>query len=219
MQRTLVLVAVMLILCGCIQQTPRTTTTTTTTLPCTDTDGGRNYLIVGTVSGFDKEGKNFSDTDHCINADQLIEGFCDEVGHALTEPVSCKKMSMLCVRGICSDVTTTTRFSTTTVITTTTTTTTIPGECVSGGCGEPTEVYRCAEDFKEKFAYVEKIATVHYCADAGTPQALCKTKEARSIEDRCRNDEVCVEGLITCQPESILDDMASNCTASNCSTS
>lgn len=218
MQRKLALVAVMLILCGCINQAPRTTTTTTTTLPCTDTDAGRNYLAAGSVSGFDKGGKNFSDADHCINADQLIEGFCDEVGYALTEPVSCKKMGMLCVRDSCADVSTTTRSTTTTVITTTTTTTTILGGCVSGGCGEPEIVYHCAEDFKEKFAYVEKIATVHYCADAGTPQALCKTKEARSIEDRCGAYEVCVEGMITCQPESILEEIAANCT-SNCSTS
>lgn len=213
------LVAVMLLLCGCVQQAPRTTTTTTTTLPCSDTDAGRNYLVAGAVSGFDKGGKNFSDTDHCINADQLIEGFCDKVGYALTEPVSCKKMGMLCVQSSCVDVSTTTRSTTTTVITTTTTTTTILGECVSGGCGEAEVSYHCALDFKERFNYVEKIATVHYCADAGTPQALCKTKEARSIEDRCERDEVCVEGMITCQPESILDELAANCTASNCSAS
>jgi hypothetical protein len=219
MQGKLALVAVMLLLCGCINQAPVTTTTTTTTLPCSDTDAGRNYLAAGTVSGFDKEGKNFSDTDHCINADQLIEGYCDDVGHALTEPVSCKKMGMLCVRNSCVDVSTTTMSTTSTVITTTTTTTTILGGCVSGSCGDPEEVYRCAEDFKEKFIYVEKIATVHYCADAGTPQALCKTKEARSIEDRCARDEVCVNGTITCQPESIMEGLAANCTASNCSAS
>jgi hypothetical protein len=197
----LVLLSISVLFCGCTQQGGEsTTTTTTTTLPCNDTDGGKDYLTKGTASGYNESMVLIEKTDYCLNTDQLIEAFCDREGYLRAEVVSCRGVERTCLNGVCSAATTTT---TTTSTTTTTTTTTIPGECVTGGCGDVSIAYDCAWSFDElgnNFTYVRRLTVIPYCADAGTTNAKCKSREKPSIEDRCENYEICIEGMTECQP-------------------
>lgn len=206
MQRLLVLLLFALFLCGCAQQDngSHVSTTTSTTFPCNESDSGRDYYVRGAVSGFSSDNESLTEEDYCLNSDQLIESFCDEVGFVDSEVVSCKNLGRICLEGVCSGSTTTTT-TTTTSTSTTTTTTTILGECVTGGCGEASVNYICDSDLDASgnmFNYVKKVTIIPYCADPGTPEAKCKVREKPSIEDRCESYEVCIDGLQECQPRS-----------------
>ncbi|MBN2014820.1 MAG: hypothetical protein JW778_06535 [Candidatus Altiarchaeota archaeon] len=210
MQRLLVLFFITLFLCGCVQQDNGSdvSTTTSTTLECNESDAGRDYLVKGAVSGYSKDNESLTEADYCLNSDQLIELFCDEVGFVDSEVVSCKRMDKICSAGICVKVTSTTSTSTTSTSTSSTTTTTLLGECVTGGCGESSVSYRCASDLDASgnlFNYVQKVTVIPYCADPGTLEAKCKVRERLSIEDRCENYEVCVDGLQDCQLQSAMN--------------
>jgi hypothetical protein len=60
-----------------IPTTTTTVATTTTTIPnsCSDTDGGRNYTVTGTVSGY-YGGLPYNYTDFCNSTSVLTEYFC-----------------------------------------------------------------------------------------------------------------------------------------------
>lgn len=45
---------------------------------CTDTDGGKNYYVIGTVYGNLPGGEHFNHTDMCTSGTQLIEWYCTE---------------------------------------------------------------------------------------------------------------------------------------------
>lgn len=196
-------------LVACVQEKSETTTTTTT-LPCNETDSGRDYSAVGSASGFNKENKLVTEEDYCLNSDQLIESFCNELGYVVTEPVSCKRMGLLCVRGACVFVSTTTTTTTSTTTTSSTTTTTILGECTPGSCTGNKVYYRCLENTVEGYKYVARVTVTFYCADAGTPEAKCKSKESMLTEDICLSSEVCVEGLSECQPQYTAENESTN---------
>ena len=204
MRRFLALFLLMALFCCCVDDSPKiTTTTTTTTLSCNDSDGGKSYLVKGFVSGCSELGDMGSETDYCINSDQLLEYFCDDLGYMQTDLKSCKSEGMVCFNGRCAGSTTTTSTSTST--TTSTTTTTRIGECETGTCGDASVSYRCKWDFDEfgkNFTFVQRFTVIPYCADPGTVDAKCKNREIASIEDRCGNYEVCVEGMQVCQTSS-----------------
>lgn len=204
MQRLLVFLSLTLFLCGCTQQDNGSvvSTTTSTTLPCNESDSGRDYYVRGVVSGFDRDNKSLSEEDYCLNSDQLIELFCDELGFVDSEVLSCKNIGNICSNGVCSGSTTTSSTTTSTSTSTTTTTTTILGGCVTGGCGDAYVNYTCDSDLDASgnmFNYVKKVTIIPYCADPGTREAKCKVREKSSIEDRCESYEVCVDGLQECQ--------------------
>jgi hypothetical protein len=204
MRKVICLLVLVALASACMLPENKPKATTTTTLPCNESDAGRDYYAVGTASGFNGDKQTVSEADYCLNSDQLIESYCDEVGYVVTEAVSCKRIERVCERGVCVFYATTT--TTTTTSTTTTqgsTTTTILGECVQGSCPEGLVFYRCRFDTVEGYVYTERVSRVFYCADAGTPDAKCKAKENSLLEDRCANeDEVCVDGLQQCQPKS-----------------
>jgi hypothetical protein len=49
---------------------------------CTESDGGINYYVRGTIKGTDKYGNPNPGVDYCTYGPNLMEGFCDESGYA-----------------------------------------------------------------------------------------------------------------------------------------
>ena len=100
-------------------------TTTTTTTTCTDSDGGKNYLVKGTCSG-----SQGTATDFCQNNGQIQEFWCDqEHGWCASTGGSCSVLvgsGYICKNGACVKESITT------------TTTTIPKVCNVGtvACGQ-----------------------------------------------------------------------------------
>lgn len=45
---------------------------------CTDTDGGKNYYVIGTVYGNYSNGQHFNFTDSCTSGTQLLEWYCKD---------------------------------------------------------------------------------------------------------------------------------------------
>ena len=86
--------------------TQATTTTTTTTQPtttlvnsCSDTDGGLNPLVLGTVSGVNY-GQQYSHTDLCNNTIMLLEYACSG-NISYGAPVFCDMNYTGCANGAC----------------------------------------------------------------------------------------------------------------------
>ena len=108
-------------------------TTTTTTLPpnsCSDSDGGQDVLVLGTVSGY-YNGNPYSNTDYCrANDTYLKEFYCSSV-YQYSHAYYCENITGgPCVNGICTTTTTSTLPpTTTTTLPPTTTTTTIGNSC------------------------------------------------------------------------------------------
>jgi hypothetical protein len=93
-------------------------TTTTTTPLCTDSDGGKNYLVKGTCNN----GTSISYADYCTYSSQLVEYYCAG-SNCLSEIKYCPSLgSYYCNDGRCIflDTTPATTTSTTTISTTTT---------------------------------------------------------------------------------------------------
>ena len=62
---------------------------------CVDSDGGNNPYEQGTVEYKGSSPRLVSFTDTCKNAGNLLEHYCEGVGH-LTETVPCR-----CEKGVC----------------------------------------------------------------------------------------------------------------------
>jgi len=77
-------------------------TTTTTTIPpnsCSDTDGGWNVNLKGTVYGF-YNGLNYSYTDFCTANKTLTEYYCSG-GLSNSDTLDCTLNTSYCVNGAC----------------------------------------------------------------------------------------------------------------------
>lgn len=64
-------------------------------------------------------------------------------------------------------------------------------DCPEGGVS-----YDCVD------GNVERTSRIFYCANAGTPESECKSRQYVRVEDICQDDEVCIPGRPTCRPES-----------------
>ena len=87
--------------CGAPPTTTTTPPTTTTTIPdsCTDTDGGWEPFVKGTVSGYLNE-EPYSYTDYCFDNQTLNEYYCSG-GRPYSGLSHCGNVTTSCSNGVC----------------------------------------------------------------------------------------------------------------------
>lgn len=65
---------------------------------CTDTDGGKNYAVQGTITGTDYLGRPYNYTDRCTGDTVLQEYYCDNTGTGVFIYYKCPNG---CANGAC----------------------------------------------------------------------------------------------------------------------
>jgi len=149
----------------------------------------------------------------CLGAQTAKEPFKCERPYLQVGTDCCldKNFNNICDKDEPEPTTTTTTVATTveevkTTVEPTTTTTTIPPKVAcrnNADCGQRQEKFICFQ------ADVYKLVTTPVCRHPGTPQSQCITKErgisdlssrTQTPHDKCRTNEVCVEGEPECKP-------------------